>query len=93
VSVNRFIDDDDGYLAWKVTHPSGLILNCERSPRAAYLTLHSPDCRSLATLPPGYEHWTRDYIKICGETIGDIEAWISANVPDGLARECQLCLA
>jgi hypothetical protein len=93
VSAERFIDDDDRYLAWTAAHPSGFVLNCERSPRAAFLTLHSAECRSLASLPPGYENWTRDYIKICGESKGEIEAWITESVPQGRARDCQLCLA
>jgi hypothetical protein len=40
--MQRFIDDDRGYLDWLDHHPDGFVINTWRTPSAAYLMLHPP---------------------------------------------------
>ena len=65
--MQRFVDDDDGYEEWLAGHPTGFVLNVERSPRAANIMLHRAVCYTISGSPARGTQWTRDYIKLCGE--------------------------
>ena len=62
------------------------------------MVLHRPTCVRITryyyagTGGPG-AFTARDYIKVCGETLEDLRAWVRANGrPDGsFSRECRLC--
>ncbi len=44
--MERFVDDDPGYLDWLARHPDGFVVNTGRTPTAAYLMLHRAGCGS-----------------------------------------------
>ena len=89
--VERFIDDDAGYLAWLRVHPMGFVLNTERSPRAGYLVMHRASCRSISrTTAVGMRSWTTNYIKVCSDDRGQIEKWAKDRT-DEVPWECGHC--
>ena len=71
--IERFIDDDTGYMNWVSTNPLGYVVNCESNPRPAYLILHRANCRTINELPFGSEAWTKDYIKVCSKDRLELE--------------------
>jgi hypothetical protein len=78
-ALTRFVDDDDGYLAWIRDHPAGWVLNCERHPKATYLTLHQADCTHLIPRP-GWSNLTTTFTKVCGTSPGPFDEWLATTL-------------
>ena len=90
--TRTFLDDDAAYLAWRDAHPSGFIINHDRSPSRAYIKLHRTLCQSLCGDPPTGpgSSWTTAYGKTCAESIADLTEWAKQRTgadPD----PCGLC--
>lgn len=88
--MQRFVDDDRGYLAWLAHHPDGFVINTERSPTATYLMLHRAGCGTINGRPARGTSFTGDYTKLCGER-GELEGF--ARQLGGQAQPCMRCLA
>ena len=88
--MDQFIDDDAGYLDWITTHPDNYVINAERRPKAGYLRLHLATCRFVTGTPAHGQHWTKDYIKICGDE-ATLRAW-ARNSVGGDVQECPFCM-
>ncbi len=86
----KFIDDDNGYLAWLADHPEGYVLNAERKPRASYLKLHRADCNTISGRPARGDRWTGDYIKVCSDDEGAIAEWARRET-GGTPDPCRTC--
>jgi len=89
VDVQRFIDDDAGYIRWLAAHPEGFVLNTERSPKPGYLVLHRASCPKISQLQRSATQWTRDYIKFCGHRT-ELEA-LARHEVGGEPRCCGIC--
>jgi hypothetical protein len=89
VGVQRFVDDDDGYLRWLAAHGDGFVLNTERPPKPSYLVLHRASCPKITRLQRGASRWTRDYIKFCGHR-AELEAFARHEI-GGEPRCCGIC--
>lgn len=50
--VEVFRDDDDGYLAWVAAHPTGFIVNIQRSGNSSDARLHHARCRTVQRHQP-----------------------------------------
>ena len=90
--VCTFVDDDAGYLAWLVAHPSGYVLNHEHRPSARYLVLHRADCWTIAPRDRSDTRtWTRAYPKTCAATSAALTDWAEANArrPPSPCGTCQ----
>jgi hypothetical protein len=88
--MQRFVDDDRGYLDWLAQHPDGFVINTGRTPTATYLVLHRAGCGTINGKPARGTTFTGDYAKVCGarrelETFG--------RELGGQAQPCGLCLA
>jgi hypothetical protein len=88
--MQRFVDDDDGYLEWLAAHPDGFVINVERSPQTAYIVLHRASCRTISGDPARGAQWTHDYIKVCGGR-NELEEFARRDV-GGPAQPCELCI-
>jgi hypothetical protein len=88
--MERFVDDDAGYLRWVADHPDGYVANVERRPRAGNVLLHRATCRTINGVPTRGGPWTGPYVKWCGDR-GTLEAYVRSHV-GGDARPCQVCL-
>jgi hypothetical protein len=89
-SMQRFVDDDRGYLDWLDHHPDGFVINTGRTPSAAYLILHRAGCRTITGTPARGTTFTGDYAKVGGER-NELEEF--ARHLGGHAQPCGLCLA
>jgi hypothetical protein len=88
--VSRFQDDDAGYVNWLRQHPSGLVVNCERQPRASYLKLHRATCAFISGTPSNGRSWTGPYIKVCALDALNLGAW-TQRATGGTPQACAVC--
>lgn len=79
MSVQIFIDDDQGFGQWRDAHGNGYIVNAHPRPKASYLMLHRADCWHLSS--PDELSWTDKYIKICSNDVGELIRWAEESVP------------
>lgn len=85
--VETFADDDVGYEAWLRAHPGGVVVNCERNPRASYVMLHRASCHTISGTPPSGRSWTTQYLKVCADAAGELEAWARVATGGALGGE------
>ena len=89
-NMQRFVDDDGGYLDWVDHHLDGFVINTGRTPSAAYLMLHRASCGTITGRPARGATFTGEYAKVCGER-NELEDF--ARHLGGYAQPCGLCLA
>lgn len=87
--MQRFVDDDGGYLDWLDHHPDGFVINTGRAPSAAYLMLHRASYGTITGAPARGITFTGEYAKVCGER-DELEEF--ARRLGGRAHPCGLCL-
>ena len=73
--IDRFVDDDAGYLSWLRNHPAGFVLNCGREPRHDYLVLHRAGCHTISGTPSRGDNWTTAFAKVCAGAARELDAW------------------
>ena len=83
----KFVDDDEGYLAWLREHPRGYVVNAERRPRSEYLVLHRATCHTISGKAGS---WTKTYTKVCAKTVADLDAWAHTET-GGYPSRCGFC--
>ena len=88
--IERFINDEFGYLDWIGNNPQGFVVNCERNPTPAYLVLHIAICLTITGTPANGEYWTRDYIKVCSLSKEELDEWARKEV-GGELHPCGIC--
>jgi hypothetical protein len=87
--VQRFVDDDAGYLGWLAANPQGFVLNGAQHPAAAHLVLHRAVCGTISGARAHGPAWTT-HAKFCGHQ-NELEAFAH----DDLGKEpfpCKRCL-
>jgi hypothetical protein len=87
--VQRFVDDDAGYLGWLAANPRGFVLNGAQNPVAAHLVLHRAACGAIGGARAHGSAWTT-HAKFCGHQ-NELEAFAR----DDLGKEplpCRRCL-
>jgi len=90
-----FRNDEQGYFDWIAKHPDGFVLNSERKPVPRYLVLHTASCGHISGHTKNYARNAstgRNYIKICSESIQEIEVWtlsIGAAQFSAICKDCQ----
>ena len=87
--VRRFVDDDEGYLAWLAERPGGCVLNLPRSGSSGPLMLHRATCRTIRGTPARGSRWTADWIKLCGDR-EELEQFAEAQGRS--VRPCGICV-
>lgn len=86
-----FAEDDLGYEKWLTAHPAGFVVNCDRNPKASYLMLHRSRCHTVSGTPSRGDTWTSGaYIKVCAETVAELEAW-AHSATGGALQRCGTC--
>jgi len=73
--MDRFVDDDAGYLAWLEAHPKGYVLNTFPHMSSSFLVLHRTTCGTVnRPLAKGRE-WTHLYGKACSDDHAELAEW------------------
>lgn len=73
--MEKFTDDDAGYLRWIANHPEGFVLNIERGERPEYAVLHRATCSSISRVREDGAYTTRNYRKVVSDDLTDIRAY------------------
>lgn len=80
MSTFEFHNDDAGYKAWLATHPDGYVINIARSRNASTARVHRADCRTLNRQSTQGGAWTGPYVKVCAQSIAELENWTEDHV-------------
>ncbi len=88
--------DDEAYLAWLSDNSDGYALNTWRDPEPGFMVLHKATCGQITPFSNASSSGAfteRAYIKVCAETIADLEAWVKRHGrPDGsFSALCPAC--
>jgi hypothetical protein len=76
--VERFENDEDRYLSWAGANPLGYILNVDKTDHPPRYPMVHAVRHALWTSTR--ESYTRgDYIKVCSESLEELEHWVQRN--------------
>jgi hypothetical protein len=89
-TVEIFRDDDDGYLAWVGSRPTGFVVNIQRSGNPSDARLHRTTCRTVSGVNPRRGPWTGAYVKACSADLASLDAWALEHVGSPITR-CGTC--
>lgn len=73
--MEKFEENDEGYILWLNKNPKGFVLNAHRPPNARYLIAHRSSCYTINGTPSRGKIWTHQYIKVCGTTLNEVKKW------------------
>lgn len=90
MSSHEFRDDDNGYMEWRVKHPDGYVINIHQSYSPIDAHLHDASCSTLITPIEGGLKLTNQYVKVCGETLAEMEDWAADHVSEAISP-CGIC--
>jgi hypothetical protein len=82
--------DNDAYLRWTTAHPAGYVINIQSGLYSSDARLHRADCRRINGAPPWGDGYIGLYIKICSDSLADLNACASENVGSTI-RPCGRC--
>jgi hypothetical protein len=87
-SIERFCDDDAGYLRWLATNRSGYVINIQRGLNPSDARLHRAHCHWISGQkgPPT----TGGYIKLCSVDLLHLDAWATTQLGATISR-CATC--
>ena len=88
--MEKFENDDAGYLRWLAIHPQGYVINSSRPPIPTYLMLHRSSCWTISDRPANGGSWTIDMFKLCSENKDALERW-AVGVVAGQVTPCKIC--
>ncbi len=88
--IVEFRDDDVSYLNWLSAHPTGYVINIQRSLNSADARMHHASCRTIADEPPRGGPRTGPYIKFCSVNIRDLSDWGIAHAGEAITA-CRVC--
>jgi hypothetical protein len=88
-AVLLFIDNDEGFVEWRDSHPDGFVVNHKREPDLEYVKLHLARCYHLQQLSATATNWTSAYAKTCSESLDELRVW--ARKFGGVLDPCAHC--
>ena len=90
MSAHEYRDDDDRYRGWLTMNPRGYVINIQRNHSPVEAFLHDADCSDLTAQLNRDVSLTGPYVKVCGDTLPEVEQWAADNV-DGPVAPCGHC--
>lgn len=74
--MERFEDNDGGYLTWTRHNPSGYVLNVQRGNAPSGVMLHRARCFTIHNESFRGSGWTRNaYVKVCSHGRETLRKW------------------
>ncbi|MEZ5681486.1 MAG: hypothetical protein R3E14_09345 [Erythrobacter sp.] len=91
--MEKFTDDDAGYLRWINDHPDGFVVNIERGERPGYAALHRATCTSISRDREDGAYTERGYKKVVSESLEELRSYArSIGRADGSSsKQCGHC--
>jgi hypothetical protein len=84
--VVRFSRDDQGFVAWRDSHPNGYVVNCDQRPRREYFKLHRTGCPHLNKS----QSYTVSFMKLCAENKQPLDD-CGLKLVGGRPDRCPIC--
>jgi hypothetical protein len=89
--MQTFINNDDGYLAWVHSNPTGFVANVDQPQYVKqYPMVHRASHKAVTTSKRG-NYTTARYYKVCSTDLAVLEAWSKATFNKKLTY-CKSCL-
>ncbi len=93
--MEEFRNNDDSYQNWLVENPDGFVINTKKTCPTDYMVLHRVRCLSISNYSdiakPAGGFTERKYIKICADTIEELEDWVQRHGGRSFSIECSMC--
>ena len=91
--MEKFTDDDAGYLRWIANHPEGFVLNIERGERPDYTVLHRATCSSISRAREDGAYTERGYKKVVSDDLEQVRAYAKSmgRTDGGFSKLCGHC--
>lgn len=90
-SMERFENNDTGYLRWLRENPTGYVVNVLRSELPHGVMLHRATCHTIQAEGMRGSGWTRSYyMKICSRRREPLRQWALRHVGE-LPPDCLKC--
>lgn len=86
----EFPGDNDSYLRWTAMHAGGYVINIQRSLNTSDARLHRASCHWINGAPPRGDGFVGSYIKVCSDSLADLDAWVNERVRS-MVRPCGTC--
>jgi hypothetical protein len=93
--VEVFDANEPAYIHWMDVHPQGFVVNTGRKDGSRDAILHRSQCMHIYVMKsqePG-AFTDREYIKVCADSSGELQAWIAAHRSSAKMSYCQTCKA
>lgn len=88
--MTLFTNDEDGYLRWVLSNPTGFVANFDVPQRIKnYPMVHLSSHHAMTTAKRG-NYTTNQYRKACAEDITELEAWARSSFGKALTP-CRVC--
>lgn len=89
--MERFENNDGGYLKWVRHHPKGYVLNMVRTHSHHGVMLHRATCFTIQNQALRGSGWTTSfYVKVCSNGREPLRQWALRNV-EMLPPDCLKC--
>lgn len=93
LSTMHWVNEDQGYEAWRKSHPHGFMANLRNPARGKYFIIHRaahdlPDRSIDGSINP---RTGRQYSKVTANTIADLVRWAKSNLPNAEPTYCKVC--
>ena len=91
--MEKFTDDDKGYLRWIINNPAGFVVNVERSEQPGYAVLHRSSCPSISCHREQGAYTARGYKKVVSNDLSELRVYAkSIGRADGsFSKQCGHC--
>ena len=91
--MEKFIDDDEGYLRWISDSPNAFVVNVERGERPSYAVLHRSSCSSISRDRDDGAYTERGYRKVVSDDLSELRVYAkSIGRADGsFSKQCCRC--
>jgi hypothetical protein len=89
--IERFDKREAEYVLWVQSHPDGYVANLDRAgSRVEYPMVHAASHKVVSS-PLRTNYTDGDYIKVCSESLDDLEKWALATARRRLTH-CRVCM-
>lgn len=91
--MEKFTDDDEGYLRWITNNPGGFVVNVERGERPGYAVLHRSSCSSISRVRENGAYTQRAYTKVVSDDLSNLRGYAKyiGRADGSFSKHCRNC--
>ena len=91
--MEKFTDNDEGYMRWISNNPGGFVVNVERLERPAYAVLHRSSCPSISRHREAGAYTARGYKKVASSDLSKLKEYVRSigRADSSFSKQCGHC--